>query len=209
MKPMRISYSIAASWDRGDIDAAVAPFIGVEMPENEFMARGKRWHRRFELETKRTGNAPKIFGGEVLNKASVEASTKRVVQLNEWLTLSGVLDRIDAPEWLKNGQRVTDYKVSKRPATEWANSMQPQTYKILYPEATIAELQCLNPYLADNDPDRVSMAIIHLTDKSMQQGAEWLLTQAMELQLYLASNHFDHNLMREVPDIAEPEPTND
>lgn len=196
--PIKVSYSILAAWDRGDWDNAVRPFIGEETLDNEFMRRGKRWHRRFELETKRTGRMPAIFGGEELHDYSIEMESKRVVQLADWLFVSGVLDLIDKPEWMPNGgKRAVDYKVSKNNATYWANTKQGHIYKVLYPEADRFEFRVLNPYLKDDDPERVTTSIVHLTDKGMEAGLEWILTNASELRNYLVANDMAYNLMRE------------
>lgn len=186
---MRVSYSILAAWDSGDWDRAVAPFVGREIEGNIYMQRGKRWHKRWERESKKTGKSPAIFGGEELRNAQIEMQSKRVRSLNDWLDLSGVLDRIDEPEWLKSGKRGIDYKLSKQSATSWANSHQAGAYKILYPELSVFEFHCLNPYLSDTDPDRVSMSIVHLTDKVLEDSLEWVLTTAADLRAYLEANN--------------------
>lgn len=185
---MRVSYSMLAAWERGDFDRALAPFTGEDVPTNEYMERGKRWHNRWEREVKKTKCAPAVFGGEKLIGHKLELETRRVVQLNDWLELSGVLDRIDEPEWLVNGKRGIDYKLSKQNAVGWSNTRQGAVYKILYPELSVFEYHCLNPYLAEDDPDRATMAIVHLTDKSLEDAIEWVLTFASEMRAYLENN---------------------
>jgi len=184
----RVSYSSLAAWERGDFDRALAPWTGAVIESNEYMDRGKRWHGRWEREVKKTKRAPAVFGGEPLVNQELELQTKRVVDLNDWLQLSGVLDRIDSPEFLKGGKRGIDYKLSKSNAVSWANSKQGNVYKILYPELALFEFHCLNPYLANDDPDRATMSIIHLTDKSLEDGIEWVLTIASEMRAYLENN---------------------
>ncbi len=197
LRPMKVSYSILAAWDRGDWDRAVAPFIGGEVEETEIMAHGKKLHTRWEKETRRTRKTPAIFGAEELVGQSMEFDTKRVVQLNDWLWLSGLLDRIDTPAWIKDGKRGTDYKRSIYTATSWANSKQASAYQILYPELKVFEFQVFNPFLKKDDPDRVTMSIVHLTDQTLETGIEWILTNASQLRDYLITNGFDKNLMRE------------
>lgn len=189
MSKMRVSYSILSAWDRGDWDRAIAPFVGREMEANEFMARGKRWHKRWEKESRKTGKIPAVFGDEVLVEAQIEGDSRRVRQINDWLELSGVLDRIDKPVWLKTGKRGIDYKLSKQNAVAWANSKQGACYKILYPELSVFEFHCHNPYLAKDDPDNTTMSIVHLTDKVLEEGLEWVLTTASDLRAYLEANN--------------------
>lgn len=197
-RPMKVSYSILAAWDRGDWDRAVAPFIGGEVEPTEIMIAGKKIHEKWEKETRRTRRAPAVFGGEELIGQQMEFDTKRVVQLNDWLWLSGMLDRIDTPSFLPKGQkRGIDYKRSKNNAVSWANSKQGAIYKILFPEISLFEFHVFNPYLKKEDPDKVTMSMLHLSDRSLEVGIEWVLTNASELYNYLVSNGFDKNLMRE------------
>lgn len=196
-KPMKVNFSILSAWDRGDWDRAVAPFVGGIVEPNAIMIEGQKLHERWERETNRTKKAPRVFGGESLVNHKAEQATKRVVQLNDWLALSGILDRIDEPEWLKTGKRGTDYKRSKYNATHWAGSKQATVYQILYPELTLFEFQVWNPYLRATDPDKVSMAIVHLTQKTLERGIEWVLSNSSQLYDYLVTNGFDKNLMRE------------
>ncbi len=196
-QPMRVSYSILKAWANGDWDRAVAPFVGGEVEATPEMEEGKRLHNRWERETRKTRKTPAVFGGEELLGQKMEFDTKRVVQLNDWLTLSGLLDRMDQPAWLKLGMRGTDYKRSKKNAVYWANSEQGSVYQILYPELRVFEFQCFNPYLKEGDPDKVTMAICHLTDKTLEFGIEWVLTNASGLYDYLVTNGLDKNLTRE------------
>lgn len=189
MSKMRVSYSILSAWDRGDWDRAIAPFVGREIEGNEFMQRGKRWHKRWEKESRKTGKIPAIFGDEKLVDAQIEGDSRRVRQINDWLELSGVLDRIDKPEWLLTGKRGIDYKLSKQNAVAWANSKQGACYKILYPELSVFEFHCHNPYLKKGDPDATTMSIVHLTDKVLEEGLEWVLTTASDLRAYLEANN--------------------
>lgn len=189
MSKMRVSYSMLSAWASGDYDRAVAPFVGTEVAPNEFMARGKRWHKRWEKEAHKTGKSPAIFGGEKLESSQSEMETYRVRDINDWLELSGVLDRKDKPAWLRKGMRGIDYKLSKVSAVSWANSKQGGVYKILYPELSVFEFHCHNPYLANDDPDNTTMAIVHLTDKKLEEALEWVITHATDLRAYLEANN--------------------
>lgn len=176
---MRVSYSILSAWARGDYDRAVAPFVGVEMEATDAMLEGRKLHEQWEAEAKKTGKLPKVFGGGSFSsdKPVFEKDTKRVVQINDWLTLSGVLDVLD-------GVIGVDYKSGTTPSNAYANSFQHKVYKILYPK-----LQTFY-YIAHNQHNNTqSFSIAHLSDKSLVEGIEWVLTHASDLRAHLEQNN--------------------
>lgn len=196
-KKIRVSYSILSAWARGDFDRAVAPFVGGIVPGTEAMEDGKRYHEKWEAETLKTGNLPQIFGGHKLNRAKLEMSTKKEIWVTDWCQLSGILDVQDFPEYLAGYSRGIDYKRSKSTATTWANGYQHKVYQILYPKLRRFEYRVFDPTAIPEDPDRVTVAIIHLSDQTLQDGVEWVLTHASALMDYLVTNGYDKNLMRE------------
>lgn len=185
--PIRVSFSILNSWAHGDIDRAVAPFAGVEIEPTEAMAEGKRYHELWEKSARKTGELPKVFGGRKLNDIDLELDTKKVRQINDWCVLSGVLD-------VRDGNTGIDYKTGRKSATDYANSMQAKVYQVLYPEISRFEYYCMNQHLVKSDPDRVSMSIVHLSRKTLEEGLEWVLTMAAELREYLINNGYGNRL---------------
>lgn len=185
--PIRVSYSILASWERGDVDRAIAPYLGVEVEPTEAMVAGKEWHKRWENEVRRTKHLPRLFGGRKLESAQLEFDTKRVRKLNDWCVLSGVLD-------VKDGTTAIDYKTGRSSATEYANSMQPKVYQVLYPELKRFEFYCMNQHLNKHDPDRLTMSVIHLNSQTLREGLEWVMTLAAELREYLINNSYGDKL---------------
>lgn len=185
--PIRVSYSILNAWLNGDIDRAVAPFAGIEVGPTQAMLDGKTWHARWERETRRTGCLPKVFGARKLNRADLELDTKKVRKINDWCVLSGILD-------VRDGKTGIDYKTGRSSATDYANSMQAKVYQVLYPEMDRFEFHCMNQHLVKSDQDRVTMSIVHLTRKTLEEGLEWIMTMAAELREYLINNGYGDKL---------------
>lgn len=187
--PIRVSYSILSSWARGDIDRAVAPFVGEEVLPTLAMIEGKMLHEKWERETLRTGRMPKVFGGRKLESPELELATKKARQLNDWCVISGVLD-------LREGPLGVDYKSGVRTATEYANSFQHKVYQVLYPELERFEYHCFNQHLPRKHPDRVTMAIVHLSRQTLEDGINYILTYASELRQYLIDQGYGDRLAR-------------
>lgn len=186
--PIRVSYSILSAWARGDVDRAIAPFLGQEVPPTQAMIDGKKWHERWEKETNRTGRRPLIFGGEKI--PGVKTEVKLVRQLNDWCVLSGVID-------LQSPDQNEDHKTGRSTATDYANSFQHKVYHVLDPSKKRFRYNCLNQYLPKNHPDRITVSILHLTRKTLEEGIEYVLTHAAELREYLIQAGYGDRLSRE------------
>jgi hypothetical protein len=187
--PIRVSYSILSAWARGDVDRAIAPFLGEEVLPTQAMIEGKEWHKKWEDETNRTGCRPKIFGGEKLTNARAEV--KLVRQLTDWCTLSGVIDLMD-------DEQDEDHKTGKSTATDYANGFQHKVYHVLDPSKKRFRYNCFNQHLPSNHPDAVTVSIVHLTRKTLEEGIEYVLTHAAELREYLIREGYGDRLAREV-----------
>lgn len=179
---IRVSYSILNAWASGDFERALAMYFHEPTGTTRAMELGKKAHQQWEKEVLKTGAMPAIFGGEKLEeKHSAELRTKREIMLNDWLQLVGVLD-------LMSPTVGRDFKRSKASATVWANGKQHKVYQILYPTLKRFEYHCWNPYAVD-PRDEVTMAICHLTDKTLEEGVNFVLTYGSELRDYLEKNN--------------------
>jgi hypothetical protein len=181
-----VSYSILSAWSRGDIDRALAPYLGVEIEPTEAMAEGKRLHKKWERESLRTKRLPRVFGGRKLAKG-FELENKVVRKINDWCVLSGVLDVYD-------GDTIIDYKSGKTSASSYLDGFQPEVYQVLRPNAKRFECYRFNQHLHKSDPDHVTMATLHLTSRTLRNGLEWILTNAAELREHLINNGYGDKL---------------
>ena len=184
---IRVSYSILNSWAHGDIDRAIAPYVGVDVEPTEAMIEGKKMHERWEREAKRTGCLPKVFGGRKLKSPELELATKRVRKLTDWCVISGVLD-------VKDGTTAIDYKTGKATASDYTNSKQHECYQVLYPEINRFEYYCCNQHLHHLDDNHVTVGVVYLTRQTLEDGINWILTLAAELREYLINNGYSDRL---------------
>jgi hypothetical protein len=181
---IRVSYSILSAWESGDIDRAIAPFAGVEIEPTEAMDEGRRKHNVWEREVRHTRRLPRCFGGRKLS-GEFETEYKKPRRLNDWCTIVGVLDLID-------GTTGVDYKTGKRPATEYANSMQHKVYQVLRPDLKRFEYYCRNQHA--HKSEQITMAIVHLTRQTLEDGLNWILTNAAELREHLINHGYGDRL---------------
>jgi hypothetical protein len=181
MPVIRVSYSILSAWASGDFERALAMYFHEPTPVSAAMAAGSKAHTNWEKEVISRAAMPAVFGGGALDQHQTELRTKRELMLNDWLQLVGVLDVMEPT-------RGIDFKRSKRSATGWATTKQHKVYQILYPSLKTFEYHCWNPYAID-PRDEVTMAICHLTDKTLEEGVEFVLTYGSEIRDYLESNN--------------------
>ena len=183
--PFRASYSILAAWERGDWDDAIDMYFKREREETEAMRYGKEKHAEWEAEVK-AGHMPKVFGGRKLTKP-YHAELKLEVQLADWLVLVGVLDNIE-------GEVGRDWKTGVARASALANGYQHKVYQLLVQMSSLRSDIQLQPlkrfeYHVFNQHARtVEMSIVHLTDKSLEEGVEFVTTNASEMKNYIDIN---------------------
>lgn len=178
---IRVSYSILNAWASGDIDRAIAPYKGVKVEPTEAMKYGKKMHEIWERHARKHKALPKTFGGRKLNSPELELNTKKVRKLTDWCILSGVLDA-------KDGNVAIDYKTGVATATDYVNSRQHEVYQVLYPELKRFEYYCKNQHLHHGDPNQITVGVVYLSRKTLEDGLNWILTMAAELREYLINN---------------------
>lgn len=173
----RFSFSILSAWAGNDWERAVAMWMREPFAPTPQMELGKKLHEEWEAEGRATGCLPAVFGGKPLNKPRFEKETKREFMLNDWLQIVGVLDVNEADI------DITDYKSGVTPATAYSNGWQHKVYHVLYPQAKRFIYRVFNPYTKT-----VTVAIVHLTPQTLQQGVEWILTNGSDMRAYLEAN---------------------
>lgn len=184
---IRVSYSILSAWASGNIDRAVAPYAGVEIAPTEAMEYGKKMHGIWERYARKYKALPKIFGGRRLENAKFELDTKRVRKLTDWCVVSGILD-------IKDGTTGIDYKTGKATATDYVNSKQPEVYQVLYPDLKRFEFYCKNQHVHHTDKSHITVGVVYLNRKTLEDGLNWILTMAAELREYLINNGYGDRL---------------
>ena len=150
-------------------------------------AFGKKMHGIWERYVKKHKAIPKIFGGRKLEAPEIELATKRVRKLTDWCVISGVLD-------VKDGTTGIDWKTGKASATDYTNSKQSEVYQVLYPELKRFEFYCKNQHIHHTDKNHITVGIVYLNRKTLEDGLNWILTMAAELREYLINNGYGNRL---------------
>jgi hypothetical protein len=176
MNKFRASFSVLTVWEKGDWQKAVEMYFKLTDFTNRAMQAGKDLHEQFEAEIKKTNAMPQVFGGKKLGK--VDTELKIVKQLDDWLELVGVIDCYD-----ETSKTIYDWKTGQTPSERYVDSFQPKVYQILKPEAIKAEIHHYNQYNKKSD-----MSVLHLTDKTLDDAVNWVLTLSSEMHSYLDEN---------------------
>lgn len=165
---MRVSYSMLSAWERKDFDTAIAYFLRLPTPDFGNYDDGRKYHDKWEKETRRTGRLPKVFGGLELKNPEPELYIKK--KLNDWLELAGKID-------LRDGKIMYEYKTGGSPASAYARGKQHEVYQILDPRLEIAD------YFAYNQHEKkVTFERVHLGRESLYSGYNWVITLASEMK---------------------------
>lgn len=177
---IKVSYSILNAWAQGKHEDAIRYFFKLETVTSPAMLAGRDWHKKWEDEIGRTKKLPELFGGKPLVNPSPEQYIR--VDVNEWLTLSGKIDCYDKPT-------IYEFKTGRQTSEDIVRSKQVGVYGVL---ATLnkqyverAEIYCYNQHL---QTDALSMSIVHITDKVLQDSLNWVETLASEMKEYIEKN---------------------
>lgn len=146
------------------------------------MIAGREWHKKWEAEGRETHCLPEVFGGRALIEPKFEKETKTVKVIGGWIQLVGVFDVLEPTIG-------TDFKSGVMPATAYANGYQHKVLQILKPELKLFDYHSYDQYLKKV----TGFARVHLTDKTLKEGIEFVVTNASDMRAYLEEN----NLIRE------------
>lgn len=180
MHKLRANYSFLSTWASGDWNRAIEQYFKLKNFTTPQMEEGKRFHREWEDEVKKTQRLPSVFGQESLVSPLTEMYG--VVELDEWLLLSGVVDCFDT----QTGT-IYEYKTGKQSSESYANTRQPSIYALLltytgYVPKKI-EIHHYDQYKKQSD-----MSIVWVTDKLIANGLEWVTTLGAEAHNYFITN---------------------
>lgn len=174
----RASYSILSVWAGGDWERAIKMYFKLEKFTTPAMAEGKRYHEQWEQHIKATKTLPAVFGGAKLQQPQTEV--KKVVELEPWLDLVGVIDCLDQPI-------IYDWKTGKQSSEHYAGTMQPGVYGVLSAFAgNYTDRAIIWHY--DQYSQKTDVSHVWLTDKRLLQAQNWIVTHASDMHHYLTEN---------------------
>ena len=174
MNRFRCSYSMLSAWQSGDFDRAIKMYLRKEVEATEKMEAGKKFHLEFEAEAKTTAKLPKIFGE--LKFLNPEFELKKEKDIGDWIQLVGILD-------VKDGELGIDYKTGVTESSLYAKGNQHKVYQILWPDLKRFEYYHYNQY-----NNKVDMSIVYLNDQTLEEGIEWVVSNASEMKNYIDNN---------------------
>lgn len=166
-KVMRISFSAADWWDRGQRDMAIRAIRGLPTPSNEYMEDGTRRHKEWEQETLKTGKMPAVFG---YNRPKLKTEVYKCVQLLDWLFLSGKVD-------LHNYNVIIDHKSGSGSPSDSLSKYQLGIYGLLLPGRKIGVINHFN-----RETQEVKVGIRHLTPKYLDDALNWIISIATDIR---------------------------
>lgn len=168
----RASFSTLSAWSSGDYERAVDMYFGLTDFVTPAMEEGRRFHKEWDTEIKKTGCFPKVFGGK---KIKGEFKTELFVQreLDKWLEVVGFID-------MQAGDTLYDWKTGKTTSDSYAGSFQAKVYQLLVPNSKRFEFHHYDQYQKTTD-----VSIVHLTDETLEKGINWILTHSSEMHNYL------------------------
>jgi hypothetical protein len=174
----RASYTVLNQWASGNWDRAIKTYFKLEKFVTPAMADGKIWHEKWENHINDTKTLPAVFGAGALHHPKAEI--KKVVELEPWLDLVGVIDLYDKPV-------IYDWKTGKTSSEVYAGSMQPGIYGVL---ATFSGMYADRAiiYHYDQYSKKTDMSLIWLTDELLKTAHNWILSYASDMNNYLIEN---------------------
>jgi len=93
MKKLRLSYSLLNTWDRGDVDGAVATYLHLARPTSRQINEGREIHEKIQKHIDTEGEFPDWFFNWKLG--SPETEKELVVNYNEMFDLKCYIDCYD------------------------------------------------------------------------------------------------------------------
>lgn len=190
MNKLRASYSLLELWKGGNWERAVKYYFKLEQFLTPAMADGRKYHEEWNKHIAQNKTLPDCFGAKPLINPFPEV--KKVVQLEDWLELVGIMDCIDAPT-------IYEFKTGKQSSEAYASSKQTGVYAVLATYSNIlvdrAEIYHYDQYLKKYD-----MSHVWITDKILTDAHNWILMLSSEIHNYFTENNlydrFGANLLK-------------
>jgi hypothetical protein len=180
MHKLRANYSFLSTWASGDWNRAIEGYFKLKTFTTPQMEMGKKFHKEWEEEVKKTQKLPFVFDSKPLKNPLTEIYG--VVELADWLLLSGVVDCYDEGTGI-----IYEYKTGKQSSESYANTRQPSIYALLLTESghtpKKVEIHHYDQYKKQSD-----MSIVWVTPQLIADGLEWVTSLGAEAHNYFVEN---------------------
>jgi hypothetical protein len=174
----RASYTVLNLWASGNWQRAIEQYFKLADFVTPAMVEGRDYHKKWSEYIQKNKNLPLEFGGTKLTDPVCE--DKKVVSIYDWLDLVFIIDCYDRPT-------LYEFKTGKQSSEAYASSMQLPVYAVgatmagLYVEK--AEIHHYDQYVKRHD-----VSLVWVTDKMLENGHNWIVTIAGEMQNYFLQN---------------------
>jgi PD-(D/E)XK nuclease superfamily len=174
----RGSYSVLDTWASGDWEKAIKMYFKLETFTSPAMEEGKRFHSLWAEQIKEFKESPIEIGAIKFKNPLVEL--KKVVSVNDWLDLVGVIDAYDRPI-------IYEWKTGKQSSESYASGPQLGVYGVL---ATLGGLyvEKAQVYHFDQYLKKSDFSIVWITDEMLKNSLNWIETLSSEMHNYLTEN---------------------
>lgn len=178
MKTVKLSYSILNTWSKYQYEQAIGMYLGQQLPATPQMELGKAYDELWQAEIESTQKLPDELGGGVLKQPRTQVKYQKLLPLNEdyQILIRGVPDATDGPI-------IYEFKCGMTEASSYVDTMQADYYKLLYPDATVCEYLCYNPYFKT-----YTKGIKFLSRANAEQAVNHIYTFGTEIIEYLEAN---------------------
>lgn len=177
---LRANFSFLSTWASGDWNRAIEGYFKLKTFTTPQMEAGKDFHKKWEDATKETGYLPKVFGDVKISNPLTELYS--VVELDDWLLLSGVVDCYDPDFGV-----IYEYKTGKQSSEAYANTKQPAVYALLLTESGHKPRK-IEIHHYDQYKNKSDMSIVWVTPQLIADGLEWVTSLGAEAHNYFVTN---------------------
>ena len=176
MKKMRLSYSLLAQWERGDVQGAVDTYFHVHKEGNEAMNHGLEVHKQIEEHIKSYNCFPDWFFKYSLKLPETEKQV--TVEYNELFDFKRVFDCFDPVD-----KTLFEFKTGVSDSLEWARTWQLPIYFLI---AEIAKINIDKAILIRNHKDKSDFVVVHNSKRLRDRAANIVDSLGPEIFQYFS-----------------------
>ena len=178
MSKFRASFSVLSTWESGQWERAIKMYFKLDKFTTRQMAVGKDFHKKWENCILKTNKLPDVFGSKELSKPKPEF--KKVIQIEDWLELVGVIDCIDK-------ETIYEFKTGITTSESYASTMQPAVYAYIAKESGF-DVKKVVIYHHNQYTNRQDMSIVWIDDELVKKAKNWVVTVSSEMHSYFEEN---------------------
>ena len=151
MNKLRLSYTLLAYWERGDIKGAIDSYLHKATFTSDAMQHGKDIHKELADYIREHKKFPEWFFTMELKDPEPEREV--VVSYNDMFDLKGIFDCLDRPN-----KTLFEFKTGKSDSLEWAKTWQLPMYFLI---AELANIDIDKAVIIRHDGKESDYCVVH------------------------------------------------